>query len=639
MGSCQPAVESKSTEDALASLTAAEEDELIALRACQELVRAPRPVLRSRSPATELFSPEFQGPTNIFCVTLYNESMPAFEKTIVSLLIAIRQFHRRADRGAQFSLLSIVADGRGKVDPGILGMLRSCGFTANLGQRTGEAELHAVCQAWDTLTERFDLPQPSISNHLEGLRVLVCLKDRNAGKLHSHELFFNTICRALKPTYCYQIDTGTILEPDAVTRVVDRMERSPDCAALALRILPSRPEPGATLLSTWQYLDCALQKCVLWPFEMATGHLSVVPGQACVFRWRALNDVEGGREFGGASGALSRYLRGLHGGGPLERVMYLAEDRVIGNQIVLTQGKCWRLGYAVEAGAITDSCTTLGELFRQRRRWRNGATACRLWMLAQWPGVLARIGRGGTGQGISSGAMMAQTLLLVLDFIAPAQLAALLKVLFVSVANAPIFIAVSLYTSLAASLALLPIDARCSVWRPLKPISRLLTWGRRIACLGLSLALLCILVATLPIGGCIVLLLAPALALPAMLLALPRASFSVLARAQMFPLAELLMIAALSFYALWNFHDVSWGTKGLRRCETEVGLTRKLLSWRNALLSAWLLTNAALIAVALDCRGIVFRSISPVVEVTSLANAVTVALSLYFLVRRRFHYE
>lgn len=616
----------------LAHQEAADERHLTAALAYAEPLQTEANRQRFRS-TPELFPVEFMTPSNIFCVTLYNESKSTFEKTITSLLVAIREFHLRPDRATAFSALCVVADGRGRADPATLEMLRSCGFLSDRGRRTGEVELHAECHPWDALAQRFDLPRPASPERLQALRVLVCLKDRNSGKLHSHALFFDTVCRALRPTYCYQIDAGTALEPDAVARVVDRMERNPDCAALALRILPARPEPGAPFLSTWQFLDCALQKCVLWPFEMATGHLSVVPGQACIFRWHALGDVDGGRGIAGTTGALGRYLRGLRADSPLERVMYMAEDRVIGNEIVLTRGRRWRLGYAVEAGAVTDSCTTFGELFRQRRRWRNSAIACRLWMLAQWPRVFSRAGAGGIGKGAFSIAMMAQMLLLLLDFTAPAQLIALLRLLFVADERSPGSIATFLHASLFAAVVLPLLEAGIPSTRLAKAASQLLSLGRRLACLVLSAALLCTLIAVLPVGAWLILLSAPALALAAARLALPGKSFSVLARAQTFPIAELLMVSVLSLYALWNFHDVSWGTKGLRRCGTDPALMKGLRSWRNALLSGWILANVMLTLVTVGCRGMVFHIMSPVLEVTSVANGITVALSLYYLVR------
>ena len=69
--------------------------------------------------------------------------------------------------------------------------------------------------------------------------------------------------------------------------------------------------------------------------------------------------------------------------------MFLAEDRVFGNEIVLARGKSWRIGYCPAAEATTDACDTFGELLRQRRRWQN-ALAVRLWLWGRLPAYLAR---------------------------------------------------------------------------------------------------------------------------------------------------------------------------------------------------------------------------------------------------------
>ena len=84
---------------------------------------------------------------------------------------------------------------------------------------------------------------------------------------------------------------------------------------------------------------------------------------------------------------LDAYLRGLNAVAPLERVMFLAEDRVFGNEIVLAQDKSWRIGYCPTAEATTDACDTFGELLRQRRRWQNSALAVRLWLWGRLPGL------------------------------------------------------------------------------------------------------------------------------------------------------------------------------------------------------------------------------------------------------------
>jgi chitin synthase len=246
-----------------------------------------------------------------------------------SLLICARHFHRQRDRRRCFSVLCIVADGRDDINPGILKLLGSLGLVTEPVEQVDGADLHMSMHSCDTLLKRLGTTDPGDEvEKMEPLRAIVYLKQRNRGKLQSHSLFFNSLCRQLQPTYCFQIDNGTTMAADAVLKLVERLEDAPEIAALAPRIMPTMPEFDDDFMVIWQYLDFALQKSIVWPFEVATGHLSVVAGQACVFRWAALDAAEGGDRCGGALSPLEAYLRGTEISAPLEHLMYLAEDRM-----------------------------------------------------------------------------------------------------------------------------------------------------------------------------------------------------------------------------------------------------------------------------------------------------------------------
>ena len=247
-------------------------------------------------PADEQCWRPFRGPTNVFCVTLYNEGPAAFEATIGSLLLAVGRFHRQWSRESAFSVICVSAEGRDQMAPRVAGWLRSAGLTATAAMRLAGAEVHLSLRRTGELQRSLGLDQ-GLEDESGSRRTgfVVVVKDRNQGKLQSHDLFFATLCRELQPTYCFQIDCGTALEPDALGKLVARMEAAADVAALALRILPAVPRADDGLFVWWQYLDFALQKSVGWPFEIACGYLSVVPGQASLYRWNAL---EGGDSAG-----------------------------------------------------------------------------------------------------------------------------------------------------------------------------------------------------------------------------------------------------------------------------------------------------------------------------------------------------
>ena len=143
------------------------------------------------------------------------------------------------------------------------------------------------------------------------------------------------------------------------------------------------------LLHLWQYGDFVLQKLLEWPAEMLCGYLTVIPGQFCVFRWSALSgptpqqgDWRADRPAQSQPvSPLDHYFRGMHPLGPFEANMFLAEDRILGFEILSQRHARWKLHYENTAVVITDSCDSLPELFRQRRRWTNSSFTCNLWLI------------------------------------------------------------------------------------------------------------------------------------------------------------------------------------------------------------------------------------------------------------------
>ena len=581
--------------------------------------------------ASGLKNPVFARPTNAFCVTLYNETRVAFEATLSALLLSAETFHRQRCGKRGFSLLCIVADGRDNLDSGVFRLLEDLGLIADAAEQIDGAELHMGLHDCGALLRQLGVRRSGEdSQAAESLRAIVCLKQHNLGKLQSHNLFFNSICRAVQPAYCYQIDSGTTLAADAVTKLFERLETSPQIAALALRIMPAVPSIDDDFLAVWQYLDFALQKSIVWPFEVATGHLSVVPGQACVFRWRALQSGEGER-FNRPASPLGAYLRGIDVTAPLERLMYLAEDRVIGNQVVLAVGRHWRLDYSPDAKAVTDACSSFSELLRQRRRWRNSALSCRLWLLAQWPKFLRRKDRDAACKRSFSIAMLSQLVLILREFLAPAQLIALLVALVTVLAapSTPFGDAIhrALYVALGLDMLLAWIPAKhvCSCLR------RLLLLGQRVAGVAAPGLLIVSLITTLPIAASGLLLLAPVMAVPAVILTLPAGTLATLARARFFPVTELAMVSLLSLYSFWNLHDVSWGTKGLLNCTADPRTRQCLKRWRNRLFAGWIVANGTLIACALSSGGLICPTLNPVLELACVADVITVAFALRHL--------
>jgi chitin synthase len=232
-------------------------------------------------------------------------------------------------------------------------------------------------------------------NNSDKVRILLCIKDKNRGKLNSHWWFFNVLCKILHPSYCIQMDCGTVPQPDNLFHLCDFLDKNPKVGAIAPRVLVPSPKRKSNLLEYWQYGDFAAQKLLDWPAELVSGYLTVIPGQFCVFRWEALKDGSSNRSnLSKVDKPLESYFRGLGELNPFESNMFLAEDRILGFEIISRSDSSWKLAYEPNAVAVTDTCGSIIELLRQRRRWINSSFACNLWLIYKIINFLKNSGAG-----------------------------------------------------------------------------------------------------------------------------------------------------------------------------------------------------------------------------------------------------
>jgi chitin synthase len=491
---------------------------------------------------------------NVVCITLYNEPFELLRNSLAALLLSIGSQRLAPAQAATRSCVVIIADGRNRIDPQIMEFFSEVGII-----NTGRSFM--------ALGETVHLSRKRIDEVLDGLGAAsefmgevdfaICVKDENRGKLHSHALFFQWICPELRPELCYQLDAGTVVEVGAVGKLVAYMDDRPDVAAAASRILTQTPRGAASTLSIWQYMDFVMQKAVTWPTEVASGYLSVIPGQFCVFRWSA---VSAPSSDAGGTRPLDTYLRGLNAMAPLERVMFLAEDRVFGNEIVLARDKSWRIGYCPAAEATTDACETFGELLRQRRRWQNSALAVRLWLWGRLPAYLARADKSLLDKTRFSASMLWQGLLTASEVMSPAFLLLLMMTAaagLVHAQNAAATAAIGGALLASGGLAWLTLADRPSRWRSA------LCLARDASAAIVIVSLLALAYVSNPLGQA-ALMTAPVLLMAAVIaVAMPGQRWPALRRLPVYLLTDRPISLILYAYALVNVHNVSWGTKGL----------------------------------------------------------------------------
>jgi chitin synthase len=568
--------------------------------------------------------------TNAFCVTVYNEPDSSLRSTLRSVLLALRHSYFHVGSGAARSLICILVDGRATMHPSLRGWLKNVQLASDAPRRYAGLDIHIGSHHVDSLTATIDpaTPKPAAECMLK-VDVMLCVKNDNRGKLESHDLFFREICAAVKPEFCYQIDAGTTVAEDALSRMIRRMDTSRDIGAIAPRVMPALPVFTASSLQNWQFYDFALHKAVYWPLESMTGFLSVVPGQTCVFRWKALRHPDADDR---TPDPVHIYLRGLNTTCAVERVMYLAEDRIIGSEIVLTRNQNWTLDYLPEAGATTDTCATYPELFRQRRRWINSAAACRLWLLALWARITHRKDDGPIPTRKHAAGMSVQLLIALKELLSPAQFFAALLVAASQLGNmwatAPGALSLGLVCLAAAgACALVELSAK---HRQHALLARIRVGGMWAGCAAgiyvcaLALSWQAFAIITLPL-----------LALPCMAMILPREAMPLAIRTLLFPLPHMALSNILLVYSVLRVHNVAWGTKGLVQQSVEPALKLSLKRLRNSAVIVFLGANLAVAYAAWKSNGLIAKELNPVVEVACISEAaVAVAALAFFLLRR-----
>jgi chitin synthase len=561
---------------------------------------------------------------NAVCVTVYNEGGEPFRNTLASLLRSIGRFHGDAAHRDSHSTICVIADGRERMQESLLAILRDGGLLRAVPARDDRGDEFHVTECRLAAAAGLFGGCADLAGAAGMVRFIICIKAENRGKLDSHDIFFNAMCVNLKPRYCYQVDTGTTLHPDTMLRLHEAFERDPGLAALAPAVSLPTPRATASILESWQYYDFACRNAVGWPFEVLTGYLSVLPGQTSVMRWSALGHQR--PDMADATTPLVTYLRGPAVNAPLKKLMYLAEDRVIGGELVFSGGECRHLDYVDAARATTDSCTSYSELFRQRRRWANGSTACRIWMLARWPEWLRRADRSLAEKLHFSLALIAQVGFSLQDFLAPAQWLALIAVIAYASAEGAPFVLPAMLACTAVELALGAIGRRRRPW------SRIAA-GAAAATTWISAALyVYFLFFCLP-APATVLLLIPALALLPLVRTTPREGWARVVAAQFSPITYLFVSSLLSAYAVYRLDDVSWGTRGLTKTAAVAAQAGKLRRLRNHALAVWALVNAAGAALAFMQPGYLVSALNPVVELYCLLNFALAAGAVIFSAR------
>lgn len=562
----------------------------------------------------------------LVCVTLYNEPPTALNDTLAALsrshAVLRRQTSPYSDDHAPPSLMiCLITDGDEALHPDTRRWLVSSGFTLSDTTNTGHTTHNRLHVQRSALTDPPPFGLMPVSSAPEGScrysPLLLAEKRDNRGKLDSHNWFFRHFCRVITPRYVLQIDSGSIPDNDCLYHLYHYLEQHHDCAALATHTTTAMPT-DASLITNWQYADFIWEKLTDWPVSQCLGYMDVLPGQCSLIRYAAL--IAPGPK---GSSPLTRYLRGLHPKGLWEHNQFLAEDRVLGFELIKETPATTT--YLPPARLETDACTTLRELMRQRRRWINSTLAARFSALLELPALWRET--------TLSYRRKCQVTLAMLWHCMP-----LLTLLF-----SPTLLSLSAALSMPSLLATespgmtahLWAGGVLLLWCGVMGLSRSCSINTATGLLFHQIAMTLMGVTTLSLTLSSVLIyplaIIPLLILPLLLIVIaspdsPNAGW----RMALYYLPSLLFFPLyLTTYSLAQFSDISWGTKGLTHT-TPNNLSARWKRSRDHLLLGWLMANVLLTFTLLSAGEHIYLFFATVLLGIILARYFIAAWCHYF---------
>jgi chitin synthase len=335
-------------------------------------------------------------------ITYYNESRSFLAKSLQGVLDNVRHATRHAsvndchanDSVSRRTVICLLLDGYEHCDPEVLELLTSIGAfqeelmrsqvdgvatTAHIFERTCWMSPSDLSSDRLTEDEKDDIRDP--------MQILLCLKEKNAKKINSHRWLFNAFGRILNPHVCILLDAGTRPHPSALTGVWKAFQDDPNlggaCGEICVDLGP-RWKLLLNPLVAVQNFEYKMSHIMDKSLESCVGYVSVLPGAFSAYRFEALRGEPLRRYFQGdqscqSSSELAQYTSVFH------KNMFLAEDRVLGFEILAKAGAKWHLGYVWGCRADTDAPHDIVELLGQRRRWLNGAFAVFIYSVVEFP--------------------------------------------------------------------------------------------------------------------------------------------------------------------------------------------------------------------------------------------------------------
>lgn len=336
----------------------------------------------------------------LICITYYNEDKQLLSRTLYGIMQNIRdicnlrksEFWDGPNEAWKKIQVVLVMDGIEPCDKNVLDVLATMGcYQDGIMKRKVNGE-DTVAHIFEYTTQLCVLPNQKLVRPEDGnedslppIQMTLCIKQQNTKKINSHRWVFNAFCPMLRPEIVVLIDAGTRPGARSLLYLWQSFYNDPHVGGACGEIHAMLGKNKRALLNPLvasQNFEYKISNILDKPLESAFGYISVLPGAFSAYRYRAVEGRPLAQYFLGDHTMAERLgPKGINGMSIFRKNMFLAEDRILCLEVVFKRGEKWHLTYVKQATAETDVPTTISDLIGQRRRWLNGSFAAGIYSI------------------------------------------------------------------------------------------------------------------------------------------------------------------------------------------------------------------------------------------------------------------
>ncbi|KAK8797265.1 hypothetical protein WA158_004473 [Blastocystis sp. Blastoise] len=359
-----------------------------------------------------LLYPERKNPKVIISVTIFNETYTELNDSLRGIADNIENLPEYSyGLTADDIIVIVIFDGREKVHPSIFErriddkhylteedfQLMDDALSQSKRLETAWEHYKPILQKQYTDREIINMTKklPTVQMHISGsvgnesfyspFDILFAIKEHNRGKLSSHFWILRVFCRQLDPDYVTLLDVGTKPMKTSLIQLFNEMDENPQIGGCCGEITAS-DAPKTSPVMAAQFFEYKVSHFLEKAMESVFGYVSVLPGAFSAYRYEALQGTPLDKYF------LLEDEQNRLSVDPFSANMYLAEDRIMGFEMLVKKDRAYTLHFISTALATTDIPSTLNILIRQRRRWLNGSFFASLYAIKEWPRLYTESG-------------------------------------------------------------------------------------------------------------------------------------------------------------------------------------------------------------------------------------------------------